>query len=102
VEYRWNTRTGSSELRHRDGGSEVDPFGAGRDRGEYHVGGWHREVLGVMLADPEEVHPGRRVVARDAGRPPARVTRRPRPVLELVVADVVKALDHARAGQPPG
>jgi hypothetical protein len=30
----------------------------GRDRGEHHVAGRHREVLGVMLADPEEVHPG--------------------------------------------
>src|SRR6266704_1642005 len=43
---------------HRDGGAETDPFGPGRDRGEYHVTGRHREVLRVMLADPEEVHAG--------------------------------------------
>src|SRR5262249_50615596 len=41
-----------------DGGAEADPFGTGRDRGERHVARWHREVAGVVLADPEEVHPG--------------------------------------------
>src|ERR1700720_3476549 len=56
VEYRWNTRTGSSELRTVT--AEADSFGAGRDRGEHHVAGRHREVLGVMLANPEEVHAG--------------------------------------------
>src|SRR6185437_1624740 len=41
---------------HRDRGAEADPLRAGRDRGEHHVTGRHREVLGMMLADPEEVH----------------------------------------------
>src|SRR5215470_10657440 len=31
---------------------------------EYHVTGWHREVVGVMLADPEEVHA--RLLGEDA------------------------------------
>src|SRR5262249_32649851 len=43
---------------HGDGGAEVDPLGARRDRREHHVSGRHREILGVMLADPEEVQPG--------------------------------------------
>jgi hypothetical protein len=36
----------------------VDPGRAGRDRGEHHVRGGHREVLGVVLADAEEVDAG--------------------------------------------
>ena len=44
----------------------------------------------------------RGVVAREAGGPPVRGARRPRPVLELVIADVIERLDHDRAGEPPG
>jgi hypothetical protein len=42
-----------------------------------------------------------RVVARHAGRPPVRVARGPRPVLEFVVPDVVERLDN-RPRDPPG
>src|SRR5262249_11753004 len=41
---------------HGHGGAETDSLGTGRNRGECHVSGRHREVLGVMLADPEEIH----------------------------------------------
>src|SRR5256885_4724265 len=34
---------------------EADTRRAGRDRAEHHVGGRHREVIGVVLADSEEV-----------------------------------------------
>jgi hypothetical protein len=35
----------------------VDPSGARRDGGEHNVTGRHREVVGVVLADAEEVDP---------------------------------------------
>jgi hypothetical protein len=33
----------------------VDAVGTCGDRGEYHVGGWHREVVGVVFAKAEEI-----------------------------------------------
>ena len=41
---------------HRDGRAEANPVRTRGDRGEHHVGGRHREVVGVVFADPEEVH----------------------------------------------
>ena len=38
-----------------DGGPDVDPGRARGDRGEHDVGGRQREVVGVVLTDPEEV-----------------------------------------------
>ena len=40
---------------HGDRRAEVDPRRARGDRGEHHVAGRHREVVGVVLADAEEV-----------------------------------------------
>ena len=39
----------------RDRGAEVDAARARRDGAEHHVTGRHRKVVGVVLADPEEV-----------------------------------------------
>ena len=40
----------------RDRGAEVDAARPRRrDGAEHHVTGWHRKVVGVVLADPEEV-----------------------------------------------
>jgi hypothetical protein len=35
----------------------VDPSGARGDGGEHHIRGWPGEVVGVVLADAEEVDP---------------------------------------------
>ena len=41
---------------HGDGRAEADAVRPRGDRGEHHVGGRHREVVGVVFADAEEVH----------------------------------------------
>ena len=41
---------------HGDCRADVDSARARRDRGQHHVGSRHRPVVGVVLADPEEVH----------------------------------------------
>jgi hypothetical protein len=43
---------------HGDRGAEPDLPGPGRDRGQSHVPGRHREVVRVVLADAEEVDAG--------------------------------------------
>ena len=40
---------------HGDGGAEMDAGRARGDRGEHDIAGGHREVVGVVLADAEEV-----------------------------------------------
>jgi hypothetical protein len=37
--------------------AKMDSGGARRDSGEYNVTGRHRPVIGVVLADPEELEP---------------------------------------------
>ena len=46
---------GIVRAQHRDRGAEVDARGARRDGAEHDVGRWHREVVGVVLTDAEEV-----------------------------------------------
>ena len=41
---------------YRDGRPEMDAGGARSDRAEHHVAGRQREVIGVVFADPEEIH----------------------------------------------
>src|SRR5260221_2545202 len=40
----------------RDGRPEMDAGGARRDRAEHHVAGRQRKVIGVVFANPKEVH----------------------------------------------
>src|SRR5258708_9226094 len=41
---------------YRDGRPEMDAEGARSDRAEHHVAGRQREVIGVVFANPEEIH----------------------------------------------
>ena len=51
----WKTRTGSSELMHRDGAGEADALGARGRRGQHDGGRGDGEVGAVVLADAEDV-----------------------------------------------
>jgi hypothetical protein len=42
---------------YRDSRTDADPGRTGGDGAEHHVGGRQREVISVVLTDPEEVHP---------------------------------------------
>src|SRR5712692_7715109 len=47
---------GIVRAQYRDGRPEMDAGGARSDRAEHHVAGRQREVIGMVFANPEEIH----------------------------------------------
>jgi hypothetical protein len=77
----------------------VDACGARGDRAEYHVGGRQREIVGVVFADPEEVHAD--LVGKDASfdevadRPGVRER-----ASVVVVGDIAEGVQAEDEGEP--
>ena len=71
------------------------------DRAEHDVGGRHREVIGVVFADPEEVHPD--LVGKDAlfDDIADRLGVR-EPVALLVVGEVAEGVEAEDQRELPG